>query len=79
MPTLSLLKEIEFSDEPKGANLWLTLPDDDGVFQGSQTQAGIPCASPVQTYLDLKGQPERAKEAAAELRRRLLNWEQNGK
>ena len=30
--------------------------------------------SALQTYLDLKYQSERAKDAAAELRRRLLNW-----
>ena len=74
MPSRSLLKEVEFSDEPKGANLWLVLPDDEGVFQGSQTQQGIRCVSPVQAYLDLKGQPERAPDAAVELRGRLLNW-----
>jgi hypothetical protein len=32
----------------------------------------------VQTYLDLKGQPERAKDAAIELRRKLINWGQHG-
>jgi len=74
MPSRSLLQQIEFSEEPKGANLWLVLPDDEGVFQGSQKQDGIHCVSPLQVYLDLKGQPERAKEAAAELRRKLLNW-----
>ena len=79
MPSRSLLKEIEFSDEPKGANLWLVLPDDEGVFHGSQEQSGIQCVSPVQTYLDLKCQPERAKDAAVELRRRLLHWGQHGK
>lgn len=74
MPSRSLLKEIEFAEEPKGANLWLVLPDDEGVFCGSQSHAGVQCVSPVQTYLDLKGQPERSKEAAIELRRKLLRW-----
>jgi hypothetical protein len=77
MPPRSLLKEMEFSDEPKGANLWLILPDDEGVFHGSQVQEGIRCVSPVQTYLDLKGHPERAKEAAAELRQKFLKWEKH--
>ena len=79
MPSRTLLDEIEFSDEPKGANLWLAVPDDDDVFRGSQEQAGIQCVSPVQTYLDLKGQPERAIDAAVELRRKLLDWGPNGK
>lgn len=78
MPSRSLLKKLEFSDEPKGANLWLVLPDDEGVFHGSQEQEGVQCVSPVQTYLDLKGHPERANDAAAELRRKLLNWGQHG-
>jgi len=77
MPPRTVLEELEFSDEPKGANLWLVLPDDEGVFQGSQRQDGVQCVSPVQTYLDLKEQPERAKDAASELRRRLLKWGQH--
>jgi hypothetical protein len=78
MPPLYLLKQMEFSDDPRGANLWLVLPDDDGVFHGSQVQGGFRCVSAVQTYLDLKAHPERAKDAAAELRRKLLNWEMHG-
>jgi len=74
MPSRALLKRLEFSEEPKGANLWLVLPDDEGVFHGSRTVEAVPCAGPVQTYLDLKAQPERAKDAAAELRKRLLDW-----
>jgi hypothetical protein len=34
--------------------------------------------APVQVYLDLKGHPERAKEAAAELRSRVLQWRRDG-
>jgi hypothetical protein len=78
MPPRSLLKDIEFSDEPKGANLWLAIPDDEGVFQGTQQQAGVPCVSAIQTYLDLKDHPERAREAATELRRKLLDWGRHG-
>ena len=74
MPSRSMLIEMEFSEEPKGANLWLVLPNDEGVFHGSQTHEGIRCVSAVQTYLDLKAQPERAKDAATELRKKLLNW-----
>lgn len=75
MPPRSLLKQIEFTDEPKGANLWLVVPDDEGVFHGSQELDGIRCVSPLQTYLDLKGQAERAPDAATELRSQFLNWE----
>jgi DNA-binding MarR family transcriptional regulator len=79
MPPRSVLEKIEFADEPKGANLWLVLPNDEGVFHGSQKRDGIECVSPVQTYLDLKDQPERAKDAAVELRSKFLDWGRNGK
>lgn len=75
MPTRSLLESLEFVEEPKGANLWLALPDDEGIFQASQQLRNISCVSPLQTYLDLKDHPERANEAAAELRRKLLRWD----
>lgn len=78
MPSHSFLKRLEFTEEPKGANLWLVLPDDEGVFHGTRAQQGIPTVSAVQTYLDLKGHPERAKDAAAELRRKLLDWGPHG-
>ena len=75
MPTKKLLNEIEFKAEPRGANVWLIVPDDDGVFHGCHEQAEVRCVSPVQTYLDLKGHSERARDAALELRREHLNWE----
>lgn len=75
LPSRRLLNEIEFSDEPKGANLWFVLPDDDGVFaEKTLMDGGMCCVAPLQTYLDLKGQPERAREAAAELRKSYLKW-----
>lgn len=74
----TLLSELEFSHEPAGANLWLALPDDDGVFHGSQVREGIRCVSPVQTYLDLQDQPERAQDAAARLRQEQLAWARHG-
>jgi hypothetical protein len=73
-PQPALLKEVGFREEPKGANVWLVVPDDAGVFDGSKETEGILCVHPVQTYLDLLGHPERASEAAAELRSRLLKW-----
>jgi len=69
-----LLKELGFRDEPRGANTWLVTPKDAGVFDGSTVVEGVRCVHPVQAYLDLLGQPERAKEAAAELRSRRLTW-----
>ncbi len=73
-PDASILKEAAFREEPQGANVWLVVPDDDGVFDGATEVRGIACVHPVQTYVDLLGHPERAREAAAELRARLLKW-----
>jgi hypothetical protein len=41
---------------------------------GSRLEHGLSCAHPLQVYLDLKAHPERAAEAAAEVRRRYLTW-----
>jgi hypothetical protein len=69
-----LLRELAIREEARGANLWLVTPNDDGVFTGAEVHEGIACAHAVQVYLDLKAHPERAGEAAAELRKRRLRW-----
>ena len=40
----------------------------------AQAVAGVQCVSPVQAYLDLRGLPERAEEAAEHLRKERLQW-----
>lgn len=70
----SLLSDLGVIDEPRGANVWLVAPNDDAVFMGSRLEHGLSCAHPLQVYLDLKAHPERAAEAAAEVRRRYLTW-----
>jgi hypothetical protein len=70
----SLLGDLGVIDEPRGANVWLVTPNDDAVFMGSRLEHGLSCAHPLQVYLDLKVHPERAAEAAAEVRRRFLTW-----
>lgn len=67
-----LLTEAGFREEPRGANVWLVDPNDDGVFDGATTVNGLRVAHPIQTYLDLGAHAERAVEAAAELRTRLF-------
>jgi hypothetical protein len=57
----------------RGENVWLVVPHDEGVFY-ERAHHGTWCAHPVQVYLDLAHLPERAKEAAAELRARRLTW-----
>ena len=71
-PPTSLLSDLGLLDEPRGANVWLVVPGDDAVFLGSRVEGGFSCAHPLQVYLDLKGHPERASEAAQEIRRHYL-------
>lgn len=71
-PSADLLSALGFREEERGANVWLVLPDDQGVLHGAREHDGIRCVHPVQAYLDLASHPERAKEAAAQLRKVLL-------
>jgi DNA-binding transcriptional ArsR family regulator len=54
-----------------GGNLWLIIPEDDGVLLGTQESQGFPLVSDVQIYLDLLKVGQRGPETAAELRQ----WE----
>lgn len=71
-PSAELKKELGFREEARGANTWLVVPNDEGVFDGADLVDGIRCVHPVQAYVDLKDHPERAEEAAEELRKRLI-------
>lgn len=70
-----VLSALAFKEDERGANTWLVIPNDEGVFHGSEERDGIRCVHPVQIYLDLKGHPERAAEAAKNLREKhLMKW-----
>lgn len=71
-PSAAVTEDLGFREESRGANTWLVVPNDDAVFAGAEPVDGVRCVHPVQAYLDLKDHPERAAEAASELRRRLL-------
>jgi hypothetical protein len=77
-PSKELREKLGFREDARGANLWLVLPNDTGVFHGAETQGGLRCVHPVQAYVDLKAHPERATEAAERLRRELLTWRHDG-
>ena len=70
-PSDKELEEIGFRQDTAGANTWLIIPKDADVFHDIQTKNDVPCVHPIQVYLDLKNQPERADEAATELRQML--------
>lgn len=73
-PGKNLFDQLYFREDDRGANTWLVVPNDKGVFHGSSVQDGIVCVHPVQVFLDLKGHPERAKEAASMVRQERLKW-----
>ena len=74
LPGADLLESLGFHEDERDANLWLALPRDEGVFHGVKVKDGLPCAHPVQVWLDLKGHAERASEAARHLEETLLDW-----
>jgi hypothetical protein len=67
-------ERLDLRPVEKGANVWLLMPRDEGVFHSSERVEGVACVHPVQVYVDLLSQPERAKDAAANLRSVLLKW-----
>ena len=73
-PSAELLDGLSFREEARGANVWLAVPNDEGVFHGASEQEGVRCVHPVQIYLDLGAHPERAAEVATELRERYSSW-----
>ena len=73
-PSAQFKNRLALREEPRGANVWLAIPNDKGVFQANETIGAIRCVHPAQAYLDLQEHPERSKEAAAELRSRFLTW-----
>lgn len=77
-PSAAVLQEIGFREDARGANVWLVVPSDEGVFHGAAERNGVRSVHPVQIYLDLKAHPERAPEAAAQLRSERLTWRRDG-
>lgn len=74
-PGAEALQRLGFHEEDTGANVWLVRPNDPSVFVGASSVQGLPAAHPIQVYLDLKAQPERAAEAAEALVKRYLTFE----
>ena len=72
MPSSEARQEMGFHEQQRGENVWLVVPNDEGVFHDAAEREGIRCVHPVQVYLDLKSHPERSEEAAEQLRRKLL-------
>ena len=52
-PDDAFRKDVGFREESKGANVWLVVPNDEGVFDGARKVGGVACVHPVQAYVDL--------------------------
>ena len=57
---------------PSGSNVNLIEPYDEGVLMDSQDRDGVQMVSPLQAYLDLRGNVARGEEAAEALLREVL-------
>jgi DNA-binding Lrp family transcriptional regulator len=73
-PDERLLRRLGFTTAPGPAPLRLAVPRDEGVFAGVALAEGIPCAHPLQVYVDLKDMGGQAAEAALLVRERCLGW-----
>lgn len=77
-PGQTVLERLGIREETQGSNVWLVVPNDQGVFHGAAELEGVRCVHPIQVYLDLFAHPERAREAAEQLRSEYLKWRANG-
>jgi len=64
----AILSDLNFTEGEQGENIWFVIPRDDWVLYQSKEVEGIFCSHPIQVFLDLKDHPERAEEAAEEMR-----------
>jgi hypothetical protein len=67
-----LLNDLDLKEVDSGASAVLWLTDDDSVFYNSEERDGLSTVSSLQVYLDLRRNPARGEEAAAELLRRSI-------
>ena len=70
MLMLSEIKHLEklgFKQNERGANTWVIIPNDTQIMSSIENLSAIPCVTPIQIYLDLKGHPERASDTAKEV------------
>lgn len=60
----AVARRLDLKQVSSGANVSLTVPEDDAVFLGAEERDGIPIVAPVQAALDLWSDPGRGREAA---------------
>lgn len=67
-----LAQGLSLKSAENGANVQILQPRDAGVFFHQEEFDGVPIVAPLQLYLDLKRDPARGEEAAAEIWRTKL-------
>ena len=70
-----LEETLKLTRAVKGANVILHIPDDESLFEDAvQPAAGVFCASPIVTYLDLWKGNDRDREAADHMALKWFPW-----
>jgi hypothetical protein len=72
--TPELEQELQLKPTASGANVWVFLPYDEGVYYGEQTIETLSVVSNVQLYLDLVNYQGRGEEQATAIREQLLKY-----
>lgn len=67
-------EKLDLREVPSGANFYIIVPYDEGVFYGLRKINGIPIIGNIQLYLDLFKYPARGKEQAEYLRTQLIKF-----
>jgi len=72
-----LAEKLGLSPIPRGGNIKLAIPYDEGVFYGNREVEGVKVVSNIQLYVDLYNYPARGEEAASRLLDEILKeWHQ---
>jgi len=66
-PVEEISKDLDLRPTPRGGNVKLVLPYDEGVFYGSREVTGVKVVSNIQLYVDLYNYPARGEEAASKI------------
>jgi hypothetical protein len=66
--------ELKLKATPSGANVWIFIPRDEGMYWGTQQAGNLAVVSNVQLYLDLINFKGRGEEQATALREQRLRY-----
>ena len=70
LPDAATLEQLRLRSVAEGGNVWLHIPDDEGILAETQTRNDLTIVTDAQIYLDLQRTGLRGPDAAAALRER---------